>query len=171
MRKGIYIIATVLMALMLQGCFIFQSSSSAEKSSTSTSSNSSYVSMLCSHKWGLTQGKSEEYVYDKNCNFIRSVVTDYKKYDGSTYYVRFYSDNTCVESGLWGGNGNLKRTWSLSGNKLTIRGNNLSVGEEMTNTVVFTIESLDDGNLQMKRKIGGRTCTSGSEFFRTLYFR
>ena len=171
MKKGIYIIATVLMALMLQGCFIFQSSSSSEKSTKSTSSNSSYVSMLCSHKWGLTQGKAEEYVYDNNCNFIRSVVRELKNFDGSTYYVRFYSDNTCVESGLWGGKGKNKRTWSLTGTKLTIYGTNRIVGELTPNSVTFTIESINNNYLQLKRSNGSKTCESGSEFFKTLYFK
>lgn len=171
MRNRIYILVTMLMAFMLQGCFIFQTSSSSEKSTTSTSSNSSYVSMLCSHKWGLTQGKAEEYVYDNNCNFIRSVVRELKNFDGSTHYVRFYTDNTCVEYGLWGGNGNKKRTWSLKGNKLTIYGQNLIVGELTTNSATFTIESINNNYLQIKRSNGSKTCESGSEFFKTLYFK
>lgn len=173
MNFRLHFLLCIFIAFMLQGCFIFQSSSSSDSTAKNTQSNaksSSLVTTLCNHKWIMKRGKSEEYIYDNNCNYIRSVVREDKTLSGDATYVIFYSDNTCIESGLWGDNGSQRRTWSLKGNKLTIYGHNLTVGEEITNNVTFTIESLNSNYLQMKRKIGGRTCTSGSEFYRTLYF-
>lgn len=178
MKKFCLWMSTSLVLLfLLQGCFIFSPSSSSSSSNSSssrtyTSVESSYVNTLCSKTWYLLQGKNEERVYDNNCNYIRTNIQEKKLFTGNTYYVKFSPDNTCVEKGLWGGNGYEKRTWSLKGNKLTIYGTNLTIGEEVgASKVVFTIEKIAGQNLQLKRKIGARTCSSGSEFYRTLNFK
>ena len=166
-KKCLYIGVSLLIILLLQGCFLFSSSSSTTSSPTPL--ESSNITSLCSHSWTLKQGKNEEYIYDNRCNFIRSNIIENQVYKGGIY-VTFYANNTCIEKGLWGGNGYENRRWSLKGNQLTIHGSNLSVGEEVTNSVTFIIESISNNNMQLKRKIGGRTCTSGSEFYRTFYF-
>lgn len=175
MKLKLHLLLAALIAFMLQGCFIFSSGSSSSNTSSSTAQNnsnkSSYVTALCSHRWVFTRGVNEEYVYDKNCNFVRSIVREDKSYYNNDIYIQFYSDYTCVENRLWGGNGSQRRRWSLNGNKLTIYGNNMTVGEVVTNSATFTIESLSSNNLRMKRSNGSVTCATGREHFRTLYFK
>lgn len=173
MKKCCLWISTSLVLLfLLQGCFIFSSGSTGSNSTrTYTTLESSYINTLCSCTWYLKQGKNEERVYDNKCNYIRTNIKENNIFNNSAYYVKFSNDNTCVEKGLWGGEGYETRRWSLEGNKLTIYGNNLTIGEEVSNQVSFVIERIEPQNLQLKRKIGGRTCASGSEYYRTLYFR
>ncbi|MBR1877534.1 MAG: hypothetical protein IJ814_00865 [Paludibacteraceae bacterium] len=86
----------------------------------------------------------------------------------SSYWIQFYSDGTCYENGFLGTGGRRLLRWSVSGNQLTIRGNNLSYGELNGSEVVYTIESVSATELHLSRWNGRKQ--NGSNITRRIIF-
>ncbi len=144
-----FILASV--CLGYTGCFFVQPAAKTQKETNTVS-----ISQMLVKRWRFQQAYNvvNSRTYDVTTN--------------SSYWIEFYSNGTCYENGILGTGGRRQLRWSVSGNQLTIRGNNLSYGELSGSEVVYTIESVSDTKLQLSRWNGRKQ--NGSNITRRLIF-
>lgn len=131
----------LLLIICLPGCFLlFPSSSGSSSSASSTSSTSD----LLIKRWTLQQ------VY-----FVANQRT-YDRRSVSSSWMQFYSNNTCNQYGIVSNNAQQSLRWSVSGNKLTLSGSNLSYGDGnlSSSSVTYTIVSITNSELHLSRQDG-----------------
>lgn len=143
MKRFLQFSMLVLLSVGLTGCFIFTSSS---KSSQTTSSDQA-----------TTVKRTTADILAKRWKGLRVYrESNGKQFDSrqlSSKWMQFYSNGTCYENGFIGTDGKQQLRWTLSGNKLTIKGKNLTFadGNLSDDKIVYDIVSISDTQLHLSR--------------------
>ena len=143
MKRFLQFSMLVLLSVGLTGCFIFTSSS---KSSQTTSSDQT-----------TTVKRTTADILAKRWKGLRVYrESNGKQFDSrqlSSKWIQFYSNGTCYEKGFIGTDGKQQLRWTLSGNKLTIKGKNLTFadGNLSDDKIVYDIVSISDTQLHLSR--------------------
>lgn len=144
MKRVIHFSLLVLLSIGLTGCFIFTSSSKSSTQSTSSSQTTTVkksTSELLAKRW-------------KGLRVYRE--SNGKQFDSrqlSSKWMQFYTNGTCYENGFIGTDGKQQLRWIVSGNKLTIKGKNLTFadGNLSDDKIEYNIVSISDTQLHLSR--------------------
>ena len=150
----------------MTGCFLLNStspSSSTQTASTSASniSQSQTSLQLLIKRWSLQQ------VYQ----VANAQISNSRDRRNSSTWITFYSGGALYENGLLGTDGRQQLRWSVIGNVVTIRGNNITYadGNLSGSEVKYTIVSVSENQLHLCRW-DGRT-PNGADIIRHLIFK
>lgn len=143
MKRFLQFSMLVLLSVGLTGCFIFTSSSKSSQTASSdqTTTVKRTTADILAKRW-------------KGLRVYRE--SNGKQFDSrqlSSKWMQFYSNGTCYENGFIGTDGKQQLRWTLSGNKLTIKGKNLTFadGNLSDDKIVYDIVSISDTQLHLSR--------------------
>lgn len=150
----------------MTGCFLLNSTSTSSSTQTA-STNASSTSQSQTNLQLLTKRWSLQQVYQ----VANAQISNSKDRRNSSSWMTFYSSGALYENGLLGTDGRQQLHWSVTGNMITIQGNNITYadGNLSGSEVKYTIVSISESQLHLCRW-DGRT-PNGADIIRHLIFK